>query len=281
MQEQAPVAIIIAAMSEEVSAFADLFGGVPILDGPVGGHDPHQLLDIGGATVAVRRSGIGFTNATAAVAHGFHDFGPGIPVISVGTAGGLMHGIAIGDVVVGDRYVNLNADATAFGYALGQVPGMPTGYAPDARLVELAMAADIAWPLRSATIGSSEVFVTEGAPGRSAGPSPTWPRSTWSPPPSRSSRTSTTCRSCRSGASATCARPTVRSSASTWTVPRRAPPVWSTTWCAACVPETRPAVGREARCGPDTCLPSALRARREPRCARMCASCERIPRTVR
>ncbi|MBF4605334.1 5'-methylthioadenosine/S-adenosylhomocysteine nucleosidase [Curtobacterium sp. VKM Ac-2884] len=162
MQEQTPVAIIIAAMSEEVSAFADLFGGVPILDGPVGGHDPHQLLDIGGATVAVRRSGIGFTNATAAVAHGFHDFGPGIPVISVGTAGGLRHGIAIGDVVVGDRYVNLNADATAFGYALGQVPGMPTGYAPDARLVELAMAADIAWPLRSATIGSSEVFVTEG-----------------------------------------------------------------------------------------------------------------------
>lgn len=39
---------------------------------------------------------------------------------------------------------------------------MPTGYAPDARLVELAMGAEIAWPLRSATIGSSEVFVTEG-----------------------------------------------------------------------------------------------------------------------
>ncbi|ROP74588.1 5'-methylthioadenosine/S-adenosylhomocysteine nucleosidase [Curtobacterium sp. PhB115] len=162
MQHQAPVAIIIAAMSEEVSAIADLFGGVPILDGPVGGHDPHQLFDIGGAVVAVRRSGIGFTNATAAVAHGFHDFGPGIPVISVGTAGGLMHGIDIGDVVVGDRYVNLNADATAFGYALGQVPGMPTGYAPDPRLVALATAADTGYRMRSATIGSSEVFVTEG-----------------------------------------------------------------------------------------------------------------------
>ncbi|WP_420369923.1 5'-methylthioadenosine/S-adenosylhomocysteine nucleosidase [Curtobacterium sp. L1-20] len=160
--EQPPVAIVIAAMTEEVSAFADLLGGVPILDGLVGGHDAHHLLDVAGATVAVRRSGIGFTNATAAVAHCFHDFGAGIPVISVGTAGGLMHGIAIGDVVVGDRYVNLNADATAFGYALGQVPGMPTGYAPDGRLVDLALASDTRHRVRAATIGSSEVFVTEG-----------------------------------------------------------------------------------------------------------------------
>ncbi|OII14007.1 hypothetical protein BIU96_12185 [Curtobacterium sp. MCBA15_008] len=149
-------------MSEEVAAFADLFGGVPALDGPVGGHDPHHLLDVGGGTVAVRRSGIGFTNATAAVAHCFHDFGQGVPVINVGTAGGLMHGIEIGDVLVGDRYVNLNADATTFGYALGQVPGMPTGYAPDARLVDLALGSGAGYRLRSATIGSSEVFVTEG-----------------------------------------------------------------------------------------------------------------------
>jgi adenosylhomocysteine nucleosidase len=149
-------------MSEELSAVAALIGGVVIDDGPVGGHDTHHLLAVGGSTVALRRSGIGFTNATAAVAHCFHDFGSGVPVISVGTAGGLMHGVAIGDVIVGDRYVNLNADATAFGYALGQVPGMPTGYAPDQRLVDLAAASDTGYRLRSATIGSSEVFVTEG-----------------------------------------------------------------------------------------------------------------------
>ncbi|WIB61918.1 5'-methylthioadenosine/S-adenosylhomocysteine nucleosidase [Curtobacterium sp. MCLR17_007] len=159
-ERAAPVAVVIAAMSEEVDAFADLIGGVPSEYGPVGGHDGHQLLDVDGATVAVRRSGIGFTNATAAVAHCFHDFGA-VPVISVGTAGGLMHGVAIGDVVVGDRYVNLNADATAFGYALGQVPGMPTGYAPDPRMVALALGAKTGHRLRSATIGSSEVFVTE------------------------------------------------------------------------------------------------------------------------
>ncbi|WP_260855579.1 5'-methylthioadenosine/S-adenosylhomocysteine nucleosidase [Curtobacterium sp. 9128] len=159
-ERAAPVAVVIAAMSEEVAAFADLVGGVSAAYGPVGGHDGHRLLDVAGRTVAVQRSGIGFTNATAAVAHCYHDFGP-VPVISVGTAGGLMHGVAIGDVVMGDRYVNLNADATAFGYALGQVPGMPTGYAPDDRLVALALAADVPHPLRAGTIGSSEVFVTE------------------------------------------------------------------------------------------------------------------------
>ena len=162
LPEQRPVAVLIAAMSEEIAAFAELVGDTPILDGPVGGHDAHRFLTVDGATIAVLRSGIGFTNATAAVAHAFHDFGPGVPVISVGTAGGLMHGIAIGDVVVGDRYVNLNADATAFGYALGQVPGMPTGYEPDPRLVALALESGAGYPLRAATIGSSEVFVTEG-----------------------------------------------------------------------------------------------------------------------
>ncbi|MGN7190253.1 MULTISPECIES: 5'-methylthioadenosine/S-adenosylhomocysteine nucleosidase [unclassified Curtobacterium] len=160
-QEQGPVAVVIAAMSEELAAVATLLGGVVIDDGPVGGHDRHHLLDVGGRVVALRRSGIGFTNATAAVAHCYHDFGA-VPVLSVGTAGGLMRGIAIGDVVVGDHYVNVNADATAFGYALGQVPGMPPRYAPDARMVALATGSDADYRIRPATIGSSEVFVTEG-----------------------------------------------------------------------------------------------------------------------
>ena len=157
--EGTPVAVVIAAMTEELSAVADLLGGVVIDDGPVGGHDEHHLLDVDGSLVALRRSGIGFTNATAAVAHCFHDFGA-VPVLSVGTAGGLMRGIEIGDVVVGDHYVNINADATAFGYALGQVPGMPPHYAPDERMLDRA-AAETPYRVRAATIGSSEVFVTD------------------------------------------------------------------------------------------------------------------------
>ncbi len=159
--EGTPVAVVIAAMTEELSAVAELLGGVVIDDGPVGGHDEHHLLDVDGAVVALRRSGIGFTNATAAAAHCFHDFGT-VPLISVGTAGGLMHGIAIGDVVVGEHYVNINADATAFGYALGQVPGMPPTYAPDDRMLARAAAAEAPFRVRPGTIGSSEVFVTEG-----------------------------------------------------------------------------------------------------------------------
>ncbi len=215
-QESRPVAVVIAAMSEELAAVADLFGGVVLQDGPVARHDEHHLLDVGGRTVALRRSGIGFTNATAAVAHCFHDFGA-VPVISVGTAGGLMRGIAIGDVVVGDHYVNVNADATAFGYALGQVPGMPPGYAPDARMADVAAAAETPYRVRSATIGSSEVFVTEGRRASCARRSPRSRPSTWSPRRSPSSPTCTTCRSCRSAGSATSARRTATSSRSTST----------------------------------------------------------------
>ena len=157
-----PAAIIIAAMSEEVSAFTDLLGGGDLLSGPTGGHDEGHLLEVDGAIVAVRRSGIGFTNATAAVAHAFHDFGSGIPVISVGTAGGLAREVQLGDVVVGDWYVNLNADATAFGYALGQVPGMPPGFVAADDLVRRALEVQTEEVLRRAPIGSSEIFVTEG-----------------------------------------------------------------------------------------------------------------------
>jgi len=54
----------------------------------------------------------------------------------------------------------MNADATAFGYSIGQVPGMPQDYAADRALSGLALAAAHDESVRSGVIGSSEVFVT-------------------------------------------------------------------------------------------------------------------------
>ncbi|MBK0296844.1 hypothetical protein IAE22_33650, partial [Bacillus sp. S34] len=45
-----------------------------------------------------------------AVAHAFHDFGSGVPVISVGTAGGLMHGVEIGEVGAGVNVARATTD---------------------------------------------------------------------------------------------------------------------------------------------------------------------------
>ena len=66
----------------------------------------------------------------------------------------------VGDVIIGSRYVNMNADATAFGYVLGQVPGMPEAYAPDAPLSAAALATEHDDTVRAGVIGSSETFVT-------------------------------------------------------------------------------------------------------------------------
>jgi adenosylhomocysteine nucleosidase len=153
----APSAVVIAAMGEEAAAFAafatdppaEPFGGAP------------RFVVVNGAPVALMRSGIGFTNATIAAARSFHLFGSAVPMISIGSAGGLATDVELGDVVVGRQYVNLNADATVFGYRLGQVPGMPERYAADTHLVDHALDAVVPFRVRSHVIGSSEVFVAD------------------------------------------------------------------------------------------------------------------------
>ncbi|XCB31028.1 5'-methylthioadenosine/S-adenosylhomocysteine nucleosidase [Arcanobacterium hippocoleae] len=46
-------------------------------------------------------------------------------VLCAGSAGGLHPKTRVRDVVIGTEYINSRADATAFGYAPGQVPGSP------------------------------------------------------------------------------------------------------------------------------------------------------------
>lgn len=152
-----PSAVVIAAMAEEAAAFA-AFATDPPAE-PVGGAP--WFVTVNGARVALLRSGIGFTNATIAAARCFHLFGPAVPMISIGSAGGLATDVELGDVVVGRHYVNLNADATVFGYRLGQVPGMPERYAADTHLVDQALDAVVPFRVRPHVIGSSEVFVAD------------------------------------------------------------------------------------------------------------------------
>ena len=152
-----PSVVVIAAMAEEAAAFA-AFATDPPAE-PVGGAP--WFVTVNGARVALVRSGIGFTNATIAAARCFHLFGAAVPMISIGSAGGLATDVELGDVVVGRDYVNLNADATVFGYRIGQVPGMPERYAADPRLVEHALAAVVPFRVRPHVIGSSEVFVAD------------------------------------------------------------------------------------------------------------------------
>ncbi|AYG02657.1 5'-methylthioadenosine/S-adenosylhomocysteine nucleosidase [Gryllotalpicola protaetiae] len=154
----AAAVVVIVAMEEEAAPFLERAESVTEV--ATGAHAVRRDLGFGGDDVVLLRSGIGFANAVAAAAYARYTLGSGIRVISAGTAGGLAAGVQVGEVVVGSRYLNLNADATAFGYALGQVPGMPAAYAPDAGLAAAALAADSReQAVRPGTIGSSEAFV--------------------------------------------------------------------------------------------------------------------------
>lgn len=186
MSTAVPVAVVLVAMDDEAAPFLELASaaGEPELVGRA----EHRRLTLAGRPVVLVRSGIGFVNATAAGAGAIFRYGADVPLISAGSAGGLAKDVAVGDVVLGTRLVNADADARAFGYVLGQVPGMPEAYdaAPglaDAvrRASAVAGAAEAVAPatggvpvagspaaagavgtavLREGTIGSGEKFVT-------------------------------------------------------------------------------------------------------------------------
>ncbi|MBO0610919.1 5'-methylthioadenosine/S-adenosylhomocysteine nucleosidase [Myceligenerans salitolerans] len=176
-------AVVIVAMADEAAPFLDLAGvprgdtpqtatvsddedGLSLSDGApapgalVVGAAEHQLVTLGGRRVALVRSGIGFVNASDAAVGALLTYGV-VPVVSAGSAGGLARSVKVGDVVVGRTCLNTGADATAFGYRLGQVPGMPAVYTADHGLLEaVENAVGHEQNLVAGTIGSSEKFVT-------------------------------------------------------------------------------------------------------------------------
>lgn len=132
------------------------------------GNSVHRTALLGGHPVVLVRTGIGLVNAagaaTAAILDAQRDGGqPGLPLlISAGSAGGLGAEVRVGDVVVGTEYINVDADARAFGYVLGQVPRMPASYLAGEHLVEAIAAAQSlrAGTVHEGLIVSSYSFVT-------------------------------------------------------------------------------------------------------------------------
>jgi adenosylhomocysteine nucleosidase len=156
-----PVAVVLVAMDDEAAPFLDLASEVGEPERV--GRAEHRHVTLAGQPVVLVRSGIGFVNATAAGTSAILRHSADVPLISAGSAGGLGKDVAVGDVVLGSRLVNADADARAFGYVLGQVPGMPEAYdaAPGlADVVRRAAATVTGQVLREGTIGSGEKFAT-------------------------------------------------------------------------------------------------------------------------
>ena len=122
----------------------------------------YALGELDGKTVLVVTSGIGLANAASATARALTLVDAPI-VIAAGTTGGLARDINVGDIAAGTTAIYGQADATAFGYAMGQVPQMPVDYtSSDAAVARLAeLPALITHTVREGRIVSSDSFCTE------------------------------------------------------------------------------------------------------------------------
>ncbi|WP_298047563.1 5'-methylthioadenosine/adenosylhomocysteine nucleosidase [uncultured Cardiobacterium sp.] len=129
----APIAII-GAMQQEVAllqsrisqAKTDTVAHISITRGM-----------LAGKPVLLAQSGIGKVNAAITTAILLDKYNAAY-IINTGSAGGLQSGMKQGDVVIGVQTAHHDADATAFGYAIGQIPQMPPRFDSDATLIEHA-----------------------------------------------------------------------------------------------------------------------------------------------
>ncbi len=127
---------IIGALAEELEALqSDLIVAESHTEG---GYHLHQGT-LSGKPVLLARSGVGKVNAAILTLLMIQQGARRI--IFTGVAGGVDPALRIGDLVVSRDAVQHDVDATAFGYALGQVPGSPEVWEADPALRLLALGA--------------------------------------------------------------------------------------------------------------------------------------------
>lgn len=156
-------AVIQCAMTEEAAPV------LALLDGPAGAEvrigdaweQSFVLGAIDGRDVLVVTSGIGLANSASATARALALVDAPL-VIAAGTTGGLARDIEVGEIGAGIATIYGAADATAFGYAMGQVPRMPVDYrSSDAVVAKLSALADgIEYPVKAGRVVSSDSFIT-------------------------------------------------------------------------------------------------------------------------
>lgn len=90
---------------------------------------------ISGVEVTLVESGIGKVQMGMTCAILLEKFAPDV-VINTGSAGGIGQGLHVGDIVLSTAVAYHDADATAFGYAMGQLPQQPQKFVADTKLVD-------------------------------------------------------------------------------------------------------------------------------------------------
>lgn len=126
---------IIGAMEAEVKSLREKMEGVEVKN--IGGADFYSG-KLFGKDVVIVQCGIGKVNAALRTQLLISNFGI-THLINTGIAGSMASGLGIFDFVVSEKTVYHDFDTTAFGYKIGQVPGLDPEFTADAEMIKKAV----------------------------------------------------------------------------------------------------------------------------------------------
>ncbi|MCS4485105.1 5'-methylthioadenosine/S-adenosylhomocysteine nucleosidase [Gleimia sp. 6138-11-ORH1] len=163
--ETPAVTVIVAAMELELAPFLQ---ATKVRQSFLVANQEFHLGTWLGREVLLVRSGIGLVNAATAASRALSFVSAGSSAVAgylcVGTCGGLAASVRVRDAIVGSSFIFSRADATAFGYAPGQVPGLPVDFPATLEVLPnlSKVSADSEFPrVLVGAVASSDAFVTE------------------------------------------------------------------------------------------------------------------------
>ncbi len=149
---------IIAAMEEEMIILKEAFEnpietnllGISFYEGKIGKHD-----------IVLCRSGVGKVNASMATACLIHAFECSL-IINTGIAGGIT-GVEPEDIVLVGSLCYADVNVCSFGYAFGQIPGMPNIYYPNMNLLIQVkqILKKLGYPYKEGRVYTSDSFISD------------------------------------------------------------------------------------------------------------------------
>lgn len=154
--------LVLVAMPEEAAPLVERLEAPEALATPFAGPVAAVRGRLAGNDAVVVTTGIGVAAATAAATWGILARSPGL-VVAAGSCGGLAADVEVGTVIVGESFAWSIADATAFGYAPGQLPGGPERVVAEAAWVDRAERAARRVPgaaVRRGLMLAGDAFVT-------------------------------------------------------------------------------------------------------------------------
>lgn len=150
---------IIGAMEQEITPLAHLIqnpihksiAGVAFIEGQLNGH-----------SVVLLRSGVGKVQAAMATTLLHEHYHP-TKIINIGSAGGLISGMNIGDVIISDETGHHDVDLSPIGLEIGVLPNLPKTFVSDPELVSLVstVLAELSIPSKIGMIATGDAFIAD------------------------------------------------------------------------------------------------------------------------